>query len=113
MAGYYPCSKSYSMSKNAQIAYNKGYMPLSKWTKKAILEIIEDDYLCDDNLEVILNFAKKHTLKELKEKYLRYMEWHHTGKYYNSTDFYKFYMNNLEEDALEEEKERRALYGKN
>lgn len=44
MAGY--CG--YSMSNNAVDAYNDGEKPLSKWTKRAIIEAIEEAVECED-----------------------------------------------------------------
>ena len=37
MAGYF----GYSMSNNAVDAYGNGEMPISKWSKKAIMEEVE------------------------------------------------------------------------
>lgn len=86
MAGY----KGYSMSNNAADAYNRGEMPISKWTKKAIVESIlqlqEDG---DITAGIDLEKVKKTSVKDLKEKVLRKTAWHHTSKNYNRTDFYE------------------------
>ncbi len=70
------------MSNNAVSAYDDGKMPLSKWTKNAILDQIDD--LDDSKLEL----AQLLTLKELKNELLQWTEWHHTGIFYDNTDFY-------------------------
>lgn len=86
---YYSCSKSYSMSKRAEYAYKCGEKPMSKWSKAEILDAVGDEFCCWEDFELIENFVKKTTLKELKEKFLRYTAWHHTGRFYNITDFYE------------------------
>lgn len=82
MAGYY----KNKMSNNAVDAYASGEMPESKWTKKAILEEINDIFYCEDE-KTEIDF-KKLTLKELKAEFLMYSAWHHTSALYNSTEFY-------------------------
>ena len=74
------------MSNNAVNAYVSGEMPISKWTKKTILEEINDIFYCESKKSEI-DF-KKLTLKELKAEFLMYSAWHHTSALYNSTDFY-------------------------
>lgn len=85
MAGYY----GYSMSNNAMLAYDNGERPLSKWTKKDIIEeietAIEDEYL---TLNCSLEKLKKIPSKLLKSLCLSYSSWHHTSNHYNKTDFY-------------------------
>lgn len=77
----------YSMSNNAISAYNKGSMPISKWTKQKIIQSISD--ISDTyNLNIDINALKKLKNDELK-KYLIQDGYHHTSKYYNTTDFYK------------------------
>lgn len=95
MAGYYSCSKNYSMSKRAEYAYSCGERPISKWTKKEVLEMVADEYSYWDDFELIENFVKKTTLKEIKEKYLKYTGWHHTGKFYNITEFYELNLDRI------------------
>ena len=81
MAGY---DWSHGMSNNAVAAYEDGEKPLSRWTKKDILEGIEEAY--DD--EDVKAAAKKLALSDLKRIFLICSGWHHTSKYYNCTDFY-------------------------
>ena len=76
-----------SMSIRAAEAYNNGSMPLSKWTKTAILEEI-NSILENANLDVTIDDFKKLTLQELKDTYLEYESWHHTSKFFNETSFY-------------------------
>ena len=84
MAGYY----GYSMSNNAVIAYEQGEKPLSKWTKKVILNEI-NYYILDNNLDLNIEFFSKITLKILRENFLEKSSWHHTSKFYNKTYFYE------------------------
>lgn len=76
MAGY----KGYSMSNNAVRAYEDGEMPISKWTRQAVIDWIADDLETDSsNIKL---------LKRYKD-YLYYVSWHHTSKYYNRTEFFR------------------------
>lgn len=81
MSGYY----GFSMSNNAVEAYKNGEMPLSKWTKKAILEEAEK-YTLQCSLEKL----KQLPLALLRDKLLYESSWHHTSKFYNETNFYSF-----------------------
>lgn len=85
-----------SMSVNAQAAYQNNEMPMSKWTKKAMLEAIED-VLYDQDL--IIDGLENMTAAELKRSFLVNSSWHHTGALYNQTDFYKIDENKLFEAA--------------
>lgn len=95
--------KGQSMSVNAVWAYDRGEKPLSKWTKLAILEEIENifDELPEEKEEMI----KKMTLTELRENFLNYTAYHHTGKFYNSTNFYQINADRVENITAEEIKE--------
>ncbi len=77
-----------SMSVNAAEAYDEGQKPLSKWSKDDILNNIYS--LIDTDVDL-----SKLTLAELKENFLKYSSWHHTGAFYNTTDFYS-----IDEDAV-------------
>lgn len=88
MAGYH----NYSMSNNAVAAYESGEMPLSKWTKAAILEA------CGDKAEML----KPLTAAELKAELLIYSSWHHTSNHYNRTEFYMVDEEKLEEITAED-----------
>lgn len=68
------------MSERAHNAHLQGEKPLSEWTKEDFTSLF------DAELE---QAVKKLTLKELKNYFLSYIGWHHTGKYYNKTDFYE------------------------
>lgn len=87
MAGYY----GFSMSNNAVTAYEEGAKPLSKWTKQAMLECIEE---CELNCDIKL--LKKMPLKLMKEELLEYDGWHHTSIHYNKTEFYSFNYDKVE-----------------
>lgn len=92
MAGY----KGYSMSNNAIKAYDEGRMPLSKWTKTAILEAIED-YLISHGNEAYYHKFDGLSKKELSQFLHTNGEWHHTSKFYNRTLFYS-----IDEDKIDE-----------
>lgn len=85
MAGY----SGFSMSNNAVAAYQDGEKPLSKWTKRdilnAIIDAIHEGGLI---LSCSLEKLKKIPVKELKKLCLFRSSWHHTSSYYNTTDFY-------------------------
>lgn len=66
----------YRMSKRATEAYGNGEKPLSRWTKKEMLEWIDDERI------------RKYPLSVLKSYFLRMSSWHHTSRFANSTDFY-------------------------
>ena len=95
--------KGQSMSVNASWAYDRGEKPLSKWTKAAILEEIENifDELPEEKAEMI----KKMNLTELRENFLNYTAYHHTGKFYNSTNFYQLNADRVENITVEEIRE--------
>lgn len=79
--------RGHSMSNRAATAYNDGEMPISKWTKKVLLEeLAEVAYDNDIAFEDIgLN---RLTLKELQTAFLENSSWHHTGALYSTTNFY-------------------------
>lgn len=81
MSGY----NGFSMSNNAVDAYHNGEMPLSQWTKKAIIYRYHE-VVAENDCEVY-NLSKV-AVKILKEKLLTCTSWHHTSLHYNRTDFY-------------------------
>lgn len=86
--GYVGGYSGYSMSNSAVSAYEGGEMPMSKWTKKAIIEGIKE---ATDELDEIIPNLQKLTLNQLKNLCLKYKGYHHTGWYMNKpnkTDFY-------------------------
>lgn len=95
MAGY----NGWSMSNNAVMAYKDGEKPLSKWTKKDILDAIEKQAV---NLQCSIENLRKLPVKVLREVCLAYSSWHHTSNYYNKTDFYSLDIEEIE--ALTNEK---------
>lgn len=84
-AGY----SGFSMSNNAVDAYMSGEMPLSKWTKQAIIDRVEKI----DSSKVDL--VKQLPITILKDKLLWNSSWHHTSMHYNKTEFYS-----IDEDVL-------------
>lgn len=91
MAGY----DDYSMSNNAREAYRSGEMPLSKWTKTAILEDVREKY--GDKHKFSMDVLQRLPLVVLRKMVLAHSSWHHTSKMYNRTDFWC-----VDDDALEE-----------
>ena len=77
------------MSERAVMAYEDGEKPLSKWTKSDIVELVLEKR--NDFEEKELNKYNKESLKS----FLTYSSWHHTGSYFNNTDFYS-----LDEDFI-------------
>lgn len=94
MSGYY----GYSMSNNAVMAYEDGEMPLSKWTKTAIIAAIQTA-IKGGEITVKCNTEKlkKLSVKVLKDELLIRTSWHHTSSHYNRTDFYSVDLDRLEE----------------
>lgn len=76
------------MSERAMEAYDNGEMPLSKRTKEEILYAI-------NSIRSDLDFSKL-TKQELTI-FLTRTSWHHTGKYFNATNFYS-----INEDYIRE-----------
>ena len=92
----------YSMSERAAEAYELGQRPLSKWTKAAILDALD---------ERLRPFARKHSVKALREAVLNYCGWPHTSCKYNRTEFYEV-LEDADDQArylLEIEPENEAL----
>lgn len=67
-----------SMSVNAKIAYDNNIKPLSRWRKADLVDIIEDAY-----------DAQVKRIKGSFKNYLVVSEWHHTGPFFQATNFYK------------------------
>lgn len=84
MAGY----NGYSMSNNAVSAYNNGEKPISKWTKKVIINEI-NEIAVENDVDLTGIELSKLTVQELRDVFLNCSSWHHTGKLYNETVFYK------------------------
>lgn len=87
-SGYY----GYSMSWGAIDAYERGLLPISKWTKGKIIDALEKEGATPEQLKAFRCFS----LKDLKEIALEIVEWHHTSKFFNKTNFY-----DINEDCLE------------
>lgn len=87
MSGYH----GYSMSNNAYNAYQASEKPYSRWTKSELVEAV-----LSVNSSVDPTLLKKVRLEILRKNLLYYTGWHHTGTYFNQTDFY-----GLDTDAME------------
>ena len=82
-----------SMSVRAQEAYESGEMPMSKWTRGAIIFAIKD-YCADFDLAYNPDIESM-SRAELAEAYLEYKSWHNTGRFARETEFF-----GLNEDAV-------------
>lgn len=78
------------MSERAAAAYDMGEKPFSKWTKSEIIDrlqrLIDSGDL--ESSEEDMKRIKRLTSRVVKIAFLKKSSWHHTGKYYNETDFY-------------------------
>lgn len=86
----------YSMSQRAARAYEDGEKPLSKWTKREIINKIKDI-----DKEKAQAFSKV-KLSVLKDTVLRYSSWHHTSSMCNRTDFYEVSDEIIEEMTIDD-----------
>lgn len=77
----------FSMSRRAVQAYSDGAMPLSKWTKKAILDKAYGLYK-ENKCTYRFELLTKLSLAQLKNLLLTMQGWHHTSAYINRTSFY-------------------------
>lgn len=82
-----------SMSVRAQEAYESGEMPMSKWTRGAIISAIKE-YCTDFDLAYDPEIETMSRAK-LAEAYLEYKSWRHTGRFARETEFF-----GLNEDAV-------------
>ncbi len=90
-----------SMSVRAREAYDAGEQPKSYWTKEAIIDEITS--ISNKFTEEQLNKYSRQTLKEL---FLQFAGWHHTGKYAKDTDFYKVSSSSVESMTIEQLNQR-------
>lgn len=90
----------YSMSIRAREAYEDGEMPKSKWTKKAMLEVIKE--YCEDYDVPYNEKIEKWKKDQIFDRYFEYRGWHHTSKMYNETPFFGLNENILGKDFFNE-----------
>ena len=88
----------YSMSVRAKEAYANEEMPITKWTKTAIIEQLEGI----ETDEVIVEAAKRLHVDELRNLFLFKSSWHHTSKCFNETDFYSVDPTGVTVDVIED-----------
>lgn len=69
-----------SMSWNARNAYASGERPLSRWSKADIVESVKE---INPDIDI-----SRLNLRTLKKKFLLFTSWHHTGIYFQKTNFY-------------------------
>lgn len=91
-----------SMSVNASIAYDNGEKPITKWNKT---NIIDEMIKTDSSIEVHREMLSKLNLTVLKATFLCRSSWHHTGSFYNETDFYSIDEEKIEEFSISEVEE--------
>lgn len=89
----------YSMSKRASAAYSNGEKPLSRWTKKAIIDAIAEWEESNNRLMTV--DVKEMTRGDLIDRYIRYSSWHHTSAMINPTSFYSLSDSPLTVDSRE------------
>lgn len=82
-----------SMSVRARQAYESGEMPMSKWTRGAIISAIK--VYCDDFDLAYNPEIESKSRTRLIGDYLEYKSWHHTGRFARETEFF-----GLNEDAV-------------
>lgn len=82
-----------SMSVRVQATYESGEMPMSNWTRKAIISAIKE--YCDDFNLAYNPDIEFMTKAQLTDTYLEYKSWHHTGRFARGTEFF-----GLDEDAI-------------
>lgn len=82
-----------SMSVRAVEAYEQGEMPISRWTKTAIIQAVKD-YCFDFDLAYDPDIEKK-TKAELAKEFLEYKSWHHSSRTAREVEFF-----GLNEDAV-------------
>ena len=86
MRGVIPGYVGRSMSVGACEAYRDGEMPKSKWTKAAMVEAIKA--CCDANDLAYAAVVERLSKVEMFDRFFYRSSWHHTGKFFNETDFY-------------------------
>lgn len=82
-----------SMSVRAAEAYEQGEMPISRWTKTAIIQAVKG-YCFDFDLAYDPDIEKK-TKAELTKEFLEYKSWHHSSRTAREVEFF-----GLNEDAV-------------
>lgn len=76
-----------SRSASAEASEEMGSRPMSHWTRDRILKDIEE-FDSDGQLAPFAEYMGKMPLTKLRKAVLYEDGWHHTGKFYNVTNFY-------------------------
>jgi hypothetical protein len=101
MYNYNSGYSGFSMSNRAVEAYEQGEKPISKWTKTAFFEELNEN-LKDYNISAEkINALKSLKVSVLKERFLKNSSWHHTSNYFNNTNFYSINYSKIEEMTAE------------
>lgn len=82
-----------SMSVRAAEAYEQGEMPISRWTKTAIIQAVKG-YCFDFDLAYDPDI-ENNTKAELVKEFLEYKSWHHSSRTAREVEFF-----GLNEDAV-------------
>ena len=75
-----------SMSVRAAEAYEQGEMPISRWTKTAIIQAVKD-YCFDFDLAYDPDI-ENNTKAELVKEFLEYKSWHHSSRTAREVEFF-------------------------
>lgn len=84
------------MSVNASIAYQNDEMPISKWTKKVIFNLLEENGINSSRFQ-------KLNVNTLRRFFLTQKGYHHTGAFYQVTIFYGLdfdYIKNISDETI-------------
>lgn len=94
---------NYSKSVNAAIAESNGRLPLSKWTKRMIVNLLDEiAYDKSDSFKEKIELIKKFKFSLLKSRLLENNgEWHHYGLFYKEIKVYGLVEIIDEDDVVE------------
>lgn len=77
----------YSMSENAQLAYDMGEKPKSAWSKNAMISAIRTS-ICENNLKLDGKIIEGMNKSDVFDLFFAESSRHHVGAYYTLTSFY-------------------------
>lgn len=109
MYNYNSGYSGFSMSNRAVEAYENGEKPISKWTKTAFFEELNENLQDYNIIAEKINALKTLKVSILKERFLKKSSWHHTSNYFNNTNFYSINYSKIEEMTIEEIKKLKEL----
>ena len=82
--------KGQSKSNRAIRAEQNGQFPKSKWNKAKVNEVLENEYFSGNDYidDFVKSAISKMSDKEIKENLIEQASWHHTGSFYNKTNYW-------------------------